>query len=140
MEIRRKPRSRLRRVRELLWKPKYEVFAMYRWISRNWASERLVVFHYPIKSDNMPITGFPVKYELQGGWTIPKADLQFLTKGPLASERLHSILVPASLGWRYVFELFRQVAPVFTIAGGSVTVVSNWSTVKSIFLLVANAL
>ena len=139
-EIRRKPRSRLKRVSEFFWKPKHEFFALYWWVKRNWASERLIVFSYPIRSDNMPISGFPVKCELQGGWTIPKADLKYLTKGPLASEGLHTVLVPASLGWRYVFELFRQIAPAFTIAGGSVTVLANWSKVKAILLQAANAL
>jgi hypothetical protein len=139
-EIRRKPRLGWQRTLDVLWKRKHDVFAMYWWVKRNWASEHLIVFHYPVRSDNMPIPGFPVKCELQGGWTIPKADLKYLTKGPLASEGLQSILVPASLGWRYVLELVRQVAPAFTIAGGSVTVASNWQSVKSLLLQVANAL
>lgn len=139
-EIRRKPRSRLQCAREFFWKPNHEVFALYWWVKYNWANERLIVFHYPIKNDNMPIPGFPVKSELQGGWTIPKSDLKYLTKGPLASEGLGTILVPASLGWRYIFELGRQVAPLFTIVGGSVTVAANWQTVKSVSLVVLNAL
>ncbi|MDP1652385.1 MAG: hypothetical protein Q8L56_06655 [Rhodocyclaceae bacterium] len=138
-EIRRKPIKGWRRVLDVIWKQKHTVFAMYWWIKHNWASERLIVHHYPMRSDNMPIKGFPVKCELQGGWTIPKADLKYLTHGPLASEGLHEIIVPASHGWRYAFEVFKQFAPVVSIAAGAVTIGTNWATVTALYQWATNA-
>lgn len=138
-EIRRKPLTGWCRFFDVVWKRKHSIFAMYWWVKRNWASDRLIVHQYPIRSDNMPIKGFPVKCELQGGWTIPEADLKYLTNGPLASEGLHEILVPANLGWRYALEVFKQLAPVVTIVAGTVTIATNWSTVTALVEWAANA-
>jgi len=131
-EIRRNPIQGWRRWLNVIWKRKYPVFALYWWAKHNWASELLIVFPFPIQSDNMPIEGFPMKYELLGGWTIPKDDLKYLTHGPLASEGLHNILVPASIGWQRIFEVIKQFAPVVSMAAGLVTLAANWSTVLAL--------
>lgn len=102
---------------------------MYWWSKRNWATERLIVFPFPLRHDNMPLKGFPVKTELQGGWTIPRSDLHYLKAGPLASEGLHEILVPADIGWRRILDVAKQFAPIATIFSASVTVITNWSLV-----------
>ena len=60
----------------------------------------------------MPLVGFPVKYEMQGGWTIPKGDLKYLSNGPLASEGLSEILVPHALGWQRFLLVVKQFGPV----------------------------
>jgi len=69
----------------------------------------------------MPIKGFPMKYELKGGWTIPRSDLKYLIKGPLASEGLSEILVPAALGWQrfllYIRQFGTAVSTLIAIAG-----------------------
>lgn len=139
-EIRRKQITGWRRFVDIVWKRKHTIFALYWWAKYNWATERLIVFEFPIRNDNMPIEGFPVKSELLGGWTISKRDLKYLTHGPLASEGLHKILVPASLGWRRLFEVARQFAPLVSMAAGAVTVAVNWSIVLAIISKVANAL
>ncbi len=126
MEIRRKPREGWRKAFDVIWKRKHTVFALYWWVRRNWANERLIVHHYPVRSDNMPIKGFPVKCELQGGWTIPKEDLRFLTHGPLASEGLYEILVPAAVGWQRIWLFVRQFGPVVTTLIGIAGALVRW--------------
>jgi hypothetical protein len=78
----------------------------------------------PIQSDNMPIRGFPMKYELQGGWTIPRDDLKYLMKGPLASQGLSEVLVPAALGWQRVWLFLRQfgviLGTLITLVGATI--------------------
>lgn len=95
----------------------------------------------PINSDNMPIAGFPMKYELQGGWTIPKDDLKYLMKGPLAAEGLKEVLVPHALGWQRIVLLFKQFGPVVSgviaIVG---TVVRYWAEFVSLVSGLANAI
>jgi len=104
-----------------------------------WAKERLIVFEFPSKHENMPIDGFPVKFELQGGWTIRHSDLKYLTDGPLASEGLHRILVPANLGWQRALEGAKQVAPIFTIIGVFVTIAVSLPRLKAIWQTLTNA-
>ena len=87
----------------------------------------------------MPLDGFPMKFELQGGWTIPLGDIRFLKEGPLASEGLHRILVPANLGWRRALELGKQIAPLFTIIGVLVTMVVNYPALRRVLAILTNA-
>ena len=70
----------------------------------------------------MPIKGFPIKYELQGGWSIPSRELTFLASGPLAAEGLHPILVPAKIGWQRLVFWFKQLAP---IVSGSIIIIGS---------------
>lgn len=138
-EIRRKPRTPRQRILDVLWKRKHTVFALYWWAKRNWASERLIAFSFPLRHDNMPLKGFPVKTELQGGWTIPKADLKYLKAGPLATEGLHEILVPADIGWRKFFNLAKQIAPLATITSAVFTAAANWSALANVLRWLRNA-
>ena len=138
-EIRRKPRTRSQHILDFLWKRKHSVFAMYWWVKSNWASEYLIVYTFPLRHDNMPLKGFPVKTELRGGWTIPRDDLKYLKAGPLASEGLHEILVPADIGWHRVLDFGKQVAPLATICSAIVTVASNWPTVEKVISWIKNA-
>lgn len=138
-EIRRKPRTHRKRLLDFLWRRKHTVFAMYWWAKQNWSSERLIVFSFPLRHDNMPLKGFPVKTELQGGWTIPKDDLKYLKAGPLASEGLHEILVPADIGWRRLLGFAKQVAPLATICSAGVTVATNWPVVENALRWLKNA-
>jgi hypothetical protein len=135
-EVRLKSFTLMRKVQNLLWKKRFTVFAMYHWAKRKWVLTEFNCYHFPIDHDNMPIAGFPMKYELKGGWSIPKRELTFLSCGPLAAEGLHVILVPADIGWRRFVNWFKQLAP---IAGGSIAIlgpgVRYW---PELVLLVSN--
>jgi hypothetical protein len=114
-ELRRKPLIGIWRVVDFFWKQKLPVWKFYWWLAYRSADAEMMPLGNPIQSDNMPIKGFPMKYELQSGWTIPKKDLKYLSDGPLATQGLQNILVPAALGWPRVLEVVKQYAPVITL-------------------------
>lgn len=118
-EIKLKPFSLGRKIQNLIWKKRFTVFAMYHWAKDKWHSSKFNRYDFPIDHDNMPIQGFPTKYELRGGWSIPKRELTFLVKGPLAAEGLHPVLVPADIGWQQIVLWFKRLAP---IVGGLITI------------------
>lgn len=138
-EIRRHTPRGLSRAIDLVWPHKHQVRELYWWIAENWASETLILFHFPMRHDNMPLDGFPMKFELQGGWTIPQSDIRYLKDGPLAAEGLHNILVPANLGWMRILEFGKQIAPVFTIVGVLVTIIVNFPGLKATIARLTNA-
>ena len=138
-ELRRKSLTGISKIRNFLWPHKHKVREFYWWISDNWAKEQLIVFKFPMIHDNMPLEGFPMKFQLQGGWTVPHSDLKYLKDGPLANEGLHTILVPANLGWRRVFEGVKQVAPAFSIVGVLVTIAVNIPRLKEVWQALRNA-
>lgn len=115
-EIRRKPVSNWRSAVEIFWKRRHPVFAMYWWAKHRFSEPQGMTYAFPLHHDNMPIKGFPVKYELQGGWTIPSTDLKYLMKGPLASEGLAEILVPHALGWERFLLFLKQFGPLVASA------------------------
>jgi len=125
-ELRRKPLKGFSKLLNLFWKTRHTVWEFYWWLARRRAEEDMIVFGNPIQSDNMPIPGFPMKYELQGGWTISRSDLKYLIKGPLASEGLTEILVPAALGWQRLWLFVRQFAPVVGALIGLVGALVRW--------------
>ena len=64
------------------------MWEFYWWIKHLWRAEGgLLKLGYPIKADQLPIKGIPMKYELTDGWTIPGEDLKYLIKGPLVAEK-----------------------------------------------------
>jgi len=109
-ELRRKSLSGFKWFTNLFWKKRHSVWEFYWWIRYRQAEPDMTAFENPIHSDNLPILGFPMKYELLNGWTIPKDDLKYLVNGPLASEGLSEILVPHALGWQRVIQFFKQYA------------------------------
>ena len=138
-EIRHRELRFIEKLTDIIWRRRHRVRAMYWWVKYNWATEKLIVFHFPLRHDNMPIPGFPMKSELQGGWTIPESDLKCLRDGPLASENLTRLLVPADLGWRQLFKTAKQFAPVITIVAGTVTVLTNSERLLEFLRRLANA-
>ena len=138
-EIRRKELSTIESIRQLFWRDRNTVWEFYVWLRHRQAEADAMCFSNQIDGDNIPIKGFPKKYALQGGWTIPQDDLKYLSGGPLASEDLHEILVPPALGWSRIADAVRQFAPVVTVVSGIVAIASNWSTVIDLALKVANA-
>jgi hypothetical protein len=125
-ELRRKRPTGLSRVFDFFWKTRHTLWEFYWWLAFRRAQEDMMAFDNPIESDNMPIAGFPTKYELRGGWTIPSRDLRYLKGGPLVSEGLKEILVKPSTGWARVLELFRQVAPLASTLAAIATLVNYW--------------
>lgn len=138
-EIRRKPLSGLASIRQFFWRDRNTVLEFYVWLRHRQAELDAMPFSNQIDGDNLPMKGFPIKYALAGGWTIPQADLKYLRDGPLASEDRHEILVPPSRGWLRVLDFFRQFAPVVTVISGTVVVATNWGTVVAIASSIANA-
>lgn len=63
-----------------------------------WSKPDAIRLQFPVDHDNMPIKGFPIKYKLINGWTIPNSDIKYLTNGPLVSEDLRKIIVQHNIG------------------------------------------
>jgi hypothetical protein len=131
-EIRRKPISRFQQLRQFLWREKNTVWEFYVWLRHRQAEPDAMAFPNQIDGDQIPVKGFPTKFSLSGGWTIPLDDLKYLKNGPLVSEDLKEILVPASRGWPRVLEALKQVAPIVTIASGLIAIAVNWSELVQI--------
>jgi hypothetical protein len=79
----------------------HQVKIMYLWIKINWSQFSNRNLPFPMDYDNMPkAPDQPVLYALLGGWTIPKGDLNCLTRGPLYSDNWE-LLVPEKISrWR----------------------------------------
>ena len=138
-EIRRRELSGIDSIRQFFWRDRNPVWEFYVWLRHQQAEPDARCFSNPIDGDNIPIKGFPKKYALQGGWTIPQDDLKYLSDGPLASEDLHEVLVPPALGLARVIDAVKQFAPVVTVMSGLVAIASNWGTVLDLASKVANA-
>ena len=114
-EIRRKPMSRMTRIKNFFWKDRFSICSLYWWCRHRWLEGNAAKYPFPIQSDNMPISGFPMKYELQGGWTIPTCELKFLYKGPLVSENLDAVVVPHLLGFQMLLSFLDQIKSIAMI-------------------------
>jgi hypothetical protein len=66
-ELRRKPLKGFPKFVNFFWKKRHPVWEFYWWLARRRAQEDMMPLNNPIESDNMPIKGFPMKYELKGG-------------------------------------------------------------------------
>ena len=70
-QIVRKPRSLKRRCWEFLVQKKFSIFAFYWWTKyERYQNETFRKFSSPVRHDNTPVKGVPMKYERQGGWTF----------------------------------------------------------------------
>lgn len=139
-EIKRKPVGWLKKLGNFFWKDRQTVFALYWWCKKRWFQSDAMPFTFPIANDNMPIKGFPVKYELQGGWTIPKSDLKYLYKGPLASEGLSQILVQHQLGWQKFVLLFNQLKPIGSVVVFIGACIRYWPELKQFWEYLTNGI
>lgn len=138
-EIRRKSRDLRGRLVDIVWRSKHTVHAMYFWVNKTWSSENLIVYQFPLRHDNTPVKGFPMKFELQGGWTIPTSDLKYLTEGPLASETGGDVLVPASSATTRALDAARKYGPVLTAFSALLGIATNWKTASAAIQLIKNA-
>jgi len=118
LQIRRKPRNILQKARDLFAPRRHTVFGMYWWLKHKFHKpepEQLIGYRFPIVHDNMPLPGYPIKYELIGGWHIPKKDLRFLVNGPLARVSPAQVLVPHQIGFERVKSFAKTWAPLATL-------------------------
>ena len=79
------------------------------WLRHRQAEEDAILFSNQINTDQVPIKGFPRKYALAGGWTIPESDLKYLRDGPLVSEDLKDVLVPDARDWRPIVKFVLRI-------------------------------
>jgi hypothetical protein len=99
----------------------------------------MIVFAFPLRHGNTPIKGFPMKFELQGGWTMPASDLKYFKEGPLASETLGEVLVPASSSATRVLEVVGTFAPILTATSAILAIATNWKTASIAIQWIKNA-
>lgn len=133
-EIRRKPQKGLAAIKQLFWKKRHTVWQFYVWLRHRQAESDAMAYPNQISGDSTPLKGFPNKYELKGGWTIPSTDLTFLTHGPLASEGRAEILVSAINRWQSGMLIIKQTGVVL---GALITIIGAcvrwWPELSSIF-------
>ena len=82
----------------------------------------MMAFKFPINHDSMPIPGYPTKYKIVGGWSIPKRDLKFLIKGPLAKISPPGVLVSHQIGYQRVKSFAKAWSPMFVLIGSMLTI------------------
>ncbi|MBU1964211.1 MAG: hypothetical protein KKD24_00170 [Proteobacteria bacterium] len=133
-EIRRKPQNGVAALNQFFWKKRHTVWQFYVWLRHRQAEEDAMPFPDQIDSDNIPLKGYPKKYELKGGWTIPRNDLAYLTHGPLASEGRHEVLVPETNRWQSFLLVAKQAG---ILIGAGVTAIGAcvrwWSELSIVF-------
>lgn len=119
---------------------KHSVFARYWYFKSEYLNnENIRKFYFPVKHDNMPVSGVPFKYELQGTWQIEDEDLTYLYGGPLIDQHAE-LLVPVDAGLKKAQRIAKQFAPIAVTFASLTTIATNWSTVLAIFRHVENAL
>ena len=125
-EIKRKPRNIFQKAYDIFLPRRHNVFALYWWLKNQYHRKdrvNLMPFTFPVKHDNMPIPGYPVKYEIIDGWSIPKKDLKFLVKGPLARISPPVILVPHQIGFERIKSFAKAWGPVIAVIGALLTII-----------------
>lgn len=126
MEIRRKPRNFFQKIKDFFWPRRHSVFALYWWLKHQYHKNHrteLMAFTFPINHDNMPIPGYPMKYEIVGEWSIPKKDLKYLIKGPLARISPSVVLVPHQIGFERIKSFAKAWGPVITAIAMVLTII-----------------
>ena len=127
-QIKRKKKTFLEKVISFFRPKRHSVFALYWWLKKQrFDNENARKYEFPIKHDNMPVKGVPMKYELNKIWTISQSDLKYLYGGPLIDHDLN-ILVPYENNWKKyirITKLFGKIAiPVISIIGA----IFRWKT------------
>ena len=125
-QIRRKPRGFVQKVKEFFLPRRHNVFALYWWLKYEFHKKHrtdYMPFTFPVKHDNMPIPGYPMKYEIVGNWSIRKSDLKYLTKGPLARISPIEVLVPHSIGWERIVSWSKVWAAPLTVIAAILAII-----------------
>ena len=92
-----------------------------------------MAFTFPINHDNMPIPGYPIKYEIVDDWSIPKKDLRFLVKGPLARIAPKEILVSHQIGFERIKSFARAWGPIITVIASVLTILLRVLQIYGLF-------
>ena len=118
LEIARKKKSGFAKIIDLVWKRKYKVKTLYLWVSKHFSGSILMAYPFPLRHDNMPKTpNMPTKFILEGGWSIPEADLKCLLEGPLLSEDGRVLVKPNGQLSYYWNKYWPRVVVIATILG-----------------------
>ena len=131
-EIRHRESNLFQKIIELFWRKKYKVFDLYWWAVRKWGGEEMITFPDAIKQDDISIKGFPRKYQLVNGWSIPKEDIKYLDGGPLADEIGNVIVKYQSVLQKYV-SVVSQLKPLSWIVGCLLMCIRYRVEIKMIF-------
>lgn len=135
-EIKRKPRNILQKSRDIFFPRRHSVFALYWWLKDLYHKRdrvNMMAFSFPITHDNMPIPGYPMKYEINGDWSIPKTDLRFLNKGPLARISPSEVLVSHEIGLDKFKSFTRAWGPIFLLISAILTILLRVFQIGIIF-------
>lgn len=124
-EIQRSRKTGLARWIDCVWRRKYTVEGLYRWIQYQLSTEQYIVLGLVIDRDQIhKRKGYPRAYRLLNGWTIPAKDLSTLTHGPLFDTTGEELVKPGG----YFLYYWRRYWPLFTILA---TIVGFVSALKS---------
>lgn len=110
----------LTQILELFWPPTYPVYAFYRAVQSELASDKGMEYPDIIeKGKGNPVAGVPTWYRLSDAWRISKSDLKMLAFGPLV--QVGKELVPAHPP-KLLARIWR-VIKILSILGGAVTLI-----------------
>ncbi|MFH6602038.1 hypothetical protein ACEZ3G_01005 [Maribacter algicola] len=141
VQIKRKHKSFVEKLKGIFKSKKHSVFAMYWWLKYQYMKDDTAKkFYFPLKHDNIPVKGLPFKYEMKGKWTIPSADLKYLYGGPLISQELE-LLVPPEDTWKKVIRISKNLAKVLTPIFGFIFFLFRYKEeIREIFNWIKNSL
>lgn len=102
---------------------KHSVFAMYWYFKSEYLNnESIRKFYFPVKHDNMPVSGVPFKYELQGAWQIDDEDLKYLYGGPLIDQHAE-LLVPVDAGLEKAQRIAKLITPFLILCASIILLI-----------------
>ena len=114
-EICRKPLGWKAKLIHFFWKPRHTVWALYWFCKYEFVNNlQLIALGFPMKHDNLPIEGLPIKYELLDNWDIPKRDINYLYHGPLYSNHLSKVIVPTYPKIEKIINFFKTAIKIMT--------------------------
>ena len=139
-EIRHVKPKGLSKLLSLFWRNKHSVDTLYWWSSRKWATSEMTPHPIAIKHDDLPLKGFIRKHQLTNGWSIPKSDLKYLHKGPLADETGHEVLVKSQSLFKNTISIIAQLRPLSWIITFILLLIRFKEEVLALFNWIKNAL
>lgn len=120
---------------DIIWRKKNSVFGMYWWLKyERLSNEQSRSFDFPLIHDNMPIEGQPMKYQLQGKWTIPKKDLKFLSGGPLIDQDFKLLVRPNFVFKNFCSNVVPPIKVIAAIIGLCGTIIKWWPQISKLLL------
>ena len=113
--IRYRRHSGLKGIWQRLFGRKHTIFALYWFFKHEYRlNEELRKFQFPVAHDNMPVQGFPFKYEMHGRWHIDDDDLKYLYGGPLIDQQ-GELMVPVDGGVKKAQRIAKLVTPFIAL-------------------------